>query len=264
MYFCKKRINLKLTIIGNSSASPRPERHPSCQVIEHNKQLFLIDCGEGSQHQLIRFKIKYGQIDHILISHLHGDHFFGLIGLLTTYFLNNRSKDLHIYSHKDLKSIIELQLSATETTLPFSIIYHELPPHETLTLLEDDSLTIRAFPLNHRVSTHGFHFETKTTPSKSFAYCSDTRFDLEIIPHIKNTTLLYHEATFGRDKEEAAFQKFHSTALQAAQMAKLSNTNKLLIGHFSAKYNNPNVLLEEAITLFKNTFIAKEGESYEI
>ena len=255
---------MKVKIIGNSSASPRLDRHPSCQVIEHHNQLFMIDCGEGSQIQLIQQKVKYSQIDHIFISHLHGDHFFGLIGLITTYYLNKRTKPLHIYSNIALKSIIDLQISITETTLPFPIIYHELTPNVDSIIFESNTLEILAFPLNHRVPTHGFYFKEKFSDFNSYAYCSDTRFQPTIVQYFKNATLLYHEATFAEDKAESATQKFHSTAKQAAQIAKLASVKKLLIGHFSAKYNAPSLLLDEAKTIFEPTEIATEGETYEL
>jgi ribonuclease Z len=269
MYFCRKYKTLNLTIIGNSSASPRPDRHPSCQALEHNQSVFLIDCGEGSQFQLIRYHQKLRNIDHILISHLHGDHFYGIIGLISTFYLNKRIKPLHIYSNEKLKSIIDIQLEITETILSFPIIYHDLVPAKSEVIFESETLLIMAFPLNHRIPTHGFYFEEKSlmnkaSANKSFAYCSDTLFDPTIAEYFQNVSLLYHEATFGDEKVESAALKFHSTASQAAKIAKLVNAKQLIIGHFSAKYNEPNILLDQAKCIFNNTEIATEGKSYAI
>ncbi len=255
---------MKITILGNSSASPSVGRHPSTQVVQHGQHMFLVDCGEGTQYQLIRYKIKYGGINHVFISHLHGDHFFGLLGLITTYYLNSRTRPLHIHAHRQLEGFVNAMLKLTQTTLGFPIIYHYLKPEVAETIFETDSVKVNAFPLDHRVDTHGFLFADKRDPSKSYAYCSDTRFTPEIVPHIENVGLLYHEATFGDDKEESAARKFHSTARQAAQIASLAHVDRLLIGHFSAKYQNPEELLKQAREVFPNTNIAEEGKVYEL
>lgn len=255
---------MKITVLGNSSASPHAGQHPSAHVVALHHKLFLVDCGEGTQYQLIRHKIKYGGIDQVFISHLHGDHFFGLLGLITTYYLNSRTRPLHIYAHRQLEGFIKGMLDLTQTTLGFPIIYHYLKPEVAETVFETDSVKVNAFPLDHRVDTHGFLFVDKRDPSKSYAYCSDTRFTPEIVPHIENVGLLYHEATFGDDKEESAAMKFHSTARQAAQIASMANAKRLLIGHFSAKYQKVEELLDQARELFANSDIAEEGSVYEI
>ncbi len=255
---------MKIAVLGNSSASPRAGQHPSAHVVALHHQQFLVDCGEGTQYQLIRHKIKYGGIDQVFISHLHGDHFFGLLGLITTYYLNSRTRPLHIYAHRPLEGFIKGMLDLTQTTLGFPIIYHNLKPEVAETVFETDSVKVNAFPLDHRVDTHGFLFVDKRDPSKSYAYCSDTRFTPEIVPHIENVGLLYHEATFGDDKEESAAIKFHSTARQAAQIASMANAKRLLIGHFSAKYQKVEELLDQARELFANSDIAEEGSVYEI
>ena len=255
---------MKITVLGNSSASPSVGRHPSAQVVQHGHHPYLVDCGEGTQYQLIRYKIKYGGIDHVFISHLHGDHFFGLIGLITTYFLNSRTRPLNIYSNSRLEEIVRMQLDVTQTTLNFPLIFHHLAPDSAAIVLETESLKVEAFPLNHRVETHGFRFSDKRDASKSYAYCSDTLFSPEIVPYIKNVKMLYHEATFGDDKEASAALKFHCTARQAAQIASLAHVDRLLIGHFSAKYQNPEELLKQAREVFPNTNIAEEGKVYEL
>jgi ribonuclease Z len=255
---------VKITVLGNSSASPRAGKHPSAQVVTLHHQLFLVDCGEGTQYQLIRNKIKYGGIDHIFISHLHGDHFFGLLGLITTYFLNSRTRPLHIYANQQLEGFVNGMLELTQTTLNFPIIYHYLKPDVAETIHETDSIRVVVFPLDHRVDTHGFLFADKRDISKSYAYCSDTQFAPEVVQYINNVGLLYHEATFGDDKEESAARKFHSTARQAAQIASMANAKHMLIGHFSAKYQNVGELLDQAREVFVNSDIAEEGNVYEI
>lgn len=255
---------MKITVLGNSSASPRANRHPSAHVVCHQQHLFLVDCGEATQFQLIKYKIKYSQIDHIFISHLHGDHFFGIMGLLITYYLNNRSRPLHIYANKELENFINLMLQTTNTCLNFEILYHYLKPGVNKLILETDQIKVSAFPLCHRVPTHGFVFEDKFNSLNSFAYCSDTNYCPEIIPFIKNVGLLYHEATYGDEKEISAKNKYHSTARQAAQIAKLSQVSKLIIGHFSAKYTDLSELLLQAKEEFLSTEIAQEGKDYEV
>lgn len=255
---------MKITVLGNSSASPRVDRHPSAQVVAHNQSLYLVDCGEGTQYQIIKHKVKYGGIDHIFISHLHGDHFFGIIGLLSTYYLNNRTRPLHIYANQQIEKFIQVSLETTNTVLGFLLIFHYLKPETAAIILETEDLTVRAFPLTHRVPTHGFLFSDKHTVANSFAYCSDTLFAPEIVDNFKNVGLLYHEATFGDEKLESAAAKSHSTARQAAQIAKMANVSQLIIGHFSAKYHDTNELLLQAREVFENTNIALEGCVYEV
>lgn len=261
---CKRNIIVKITVLGNSSASPRVDRHPSAQVVAHNQSLYLVDCGEGTQYQIIKHKVKYGGIDHIFISHLHGDHFFGILGLLSVYYLNGRTRPLHIYANQQIEKFIQVLLETTNTVLDFLLIFHYLKPETAAIILETKDLTVVAFPLTHRVPTHGFLFSDKQNISNSFAYCSDTLFDPEIVNYLKEVRLLYHEATFGDDKIESAANKSHSTARQAAQIAKMANVSQLIIGHFSAKYHDTNELLLQAREVFVNTNIALEGCVYEV
>lgn len=255
---------MKITIIGNSSASPSVGRHPSAQVVQIGTLPILVDCGEGTQYQLIRHKVKYGNIDHVFISHLHGDHFFGLIGLITTYYLNRRNRPLTIYANSSLEKILDLQLAISRTSLGFPLIFNFLTPNISETVLETESLKVIAFPLNHSLDTHGFLFTDKHHPSKSYAYCSDTLFAPQIAQYVKNVALLYHEATFGDDKAESAITKYHSTARQAAELASIAGAGRLLIGHFSAKYQDPQELLLQSREVFANTDIAEEGKTYEL
>lgn len=299
-----------VTILGSSSATPTSKRNPTSMLLNMNHKYYLVDCGEGTQIQLRRFRFKIQKIRHIFISHLHGDHFFGLVGLISSMHLLGRQEDLHIYADERIKEIIELQMEASATELRFRIVYHPTNASETETIYEDDEHFVRSFPLDHRVPTTGFLFSEKQKPLKikkdfvkrenpavddihrikagedymsesgklyhnsqitirppsprSFAYCSDTRYNESIIEHIKNASLLYHEATFTEEMAQAAAEKYHSTAAQAATIAKKANVEKLIIGHFSARYRELDNMLEEAEKIFQNTALAEDGLTFKV
>jgi ribonuclease Z len=300
----------EVSILGSSSATPIYQRHPTSQVLNIHERLFLVDCGEGTLIQMNRYKIKFHRINHIFISHLHGDHYLGLVGLLSTMHLQGRTTDLHIYCQKPLKEIIEIQLKYSETVLRYPIHYHFMDPEKSELIYSDDELEISTIVLNHRIPCSGFLFREKKglrklikeklhqyqvpvnfyqelkngkdfiandgkvitndeltnaprTP-RSYAFCSDTRYDEKIIPGIMNIDLLYHEATFLKDKIGRAEETFHSTASQAATIAKKANVKRLIIGHFSARYKNLYPLLDEAREVFAETTLAIEGDSFKI
>ncbi len=299
-----------LTILGCSSATPTSERHPSSQLLNINDSLYLIDCGEATQIQLRRNKIKLQKINHIFISHLHGDHYLGLIGLLSTMSILGRNNTLNIYSSPLLKEIIDLQIKASDIHLNYELSYHFLN-YENLDLIySGKNADVYSFPLKHRIPTCGFLFVsgkkdkninkdviideqisieaikqikkgedfvtedgrilkneqiTFTNPSPiSFAYCADTIYDESIVQYIENVDLLYHEATFMQDMASAAKEKFHSTTIDAATIALKANAKQLIIGHFSARYNDLEPLLLETKTVFDNTLLAEEGKTYSI
>lgn len=297
-------MSFSVTVLGSGAATPTSTRNPSGMLVKMENHYFLVDCGEGTQMQINRFNLKGQRINHIFISHLHGDHFFGLIGLISTFHLLGRKETLHIYSDPALREIIELQLRHTQTILVYPIDFH---PFTTApeTLFEDENMIVSTIPLEHRITATGFLFAEKQKPRKirkelvkseaitvheikeikagkdfisktgkvypnqqitfspaparSFAYCSDTRFSEEIIKHIQGVTLLYHEASFMEDKADAAREKYHSTARQAATVALKSNAGKLLIGHFSARYKDLSEMLKEATEVFENTILAEDG-----
>jgi len=297
---------LAVTILGNNSALPAYGRHPSAQIVTLQDHLLLIDCGEGTQMQLSRFKIRISKIKYVFISHLHGDHYFGLIGLLTSMGLLNRKESITIFSPPGLQEIIELQLSAAETRLPYPIEYNVL--QEAGLLLESRHYTLRCFPVEHRVSCWGCRIDEKKVLRRilrkkavdraipaaffpllqkgedyqlptgelirneevteagdspaSYAYCADTRYLPELIPLLSGIRLLYHEATYLQDDFEKAAQRYHSTTLQAATIARQAGVNRLLIGHFSSKYEHIEPLLEEAKQAFSATDLALEGVTY--
>ena len=298
----------ELIILGNNAASPAGERHPSAQVLSMCGHLILIDCGEGTQMQLRNYGVRFQRIDHVFISHLHGDHYLGLAGLIFTWHLLARSRALHIYGHPMLREILELQLDASETRLVYPLEFHELPEGRIATFDSIQGVGVRCFPLLHRVPTHGFVFSElpvsnrlpKADPrlaklhydkirrlkngedvqteqgelirstdvclpaskGKSYAYCSDTGFSPEIIPHISGVDLLYHEATFMNEKVRNANEKQHSTTLQAAEIAKRAGVKKLIIGHFSSRYDDISLPEQEARTVFPCTDAAREGAHY--
>jgi ribonuclease Z len=303
-------MSFKLTILGCSSATPTLYRHSSAQILNVNERLFLIDCGEGAQIQMRKFKIKFQRIDHIFISHLHGDHYLGLMGLLFTFHLLGRQKEIHIYSDPDLEQIIDMQLEISKTSLQYLLIFHAIDSTRSVTLFQDDIISVKTIPLDHRIPTVGFVFKEMPKERKlkkeiiakmdipldefekikhgadyidetgkkiknsylttdapvpvSYAYCSDTGYTESYLPLIKNVDLLYHESTFMQDKLKSAREKFHCTTIDAATIAKKAGAKQLMLGHYSARYDDLQPLLDEAKTVFENTILAEEGLSYEI
>jgi ribonuclease Z len=303
-------LNFNITILGSNSAISEHGRHPTSQVISISNQLFLMDCGEGTQERLLQYKIKWFSINQIFISHLHGDHYFGLIGLLTTYNLLKRKQALTIYAPAPLKEIIELQLRISNTVFCYELILAETKDDALYKVYENENVEIFSFPLLHRIPTTGFLFKQKEgerklqiekaanldidksdykllkqgidvtdkignvikavdfteepATVKSYAFCSDTLYDENIVKFIKDADLLYHEATFLHKDIDRALLTKHSTALEAAQIAQKANVKKLLIGHFSSRYYHLSVLLDEAKTVFDNTELAIEGEVFEV
>lgn len=301
----------KITILGSSGAVPAYGRMPSSQFIEIQNHYILIDCGEGSQMQIMKYGPPLHRLDYIFISHLHGDHYLGLMGLLFTLHLNRRTADLHLYSHKGLDEIITTQLRYSKSALNFKIIFHTLIPGKQEIIFESKHLTVETIPLSHKINCSGFLLREKEKPkridkskipdgilfdqlaalkdgadiidketgnilyknkdltlpsrkSRSYAYCSDTKYHEAIIQQVRNVDILYHEATFIQEDESKAIETMHSTALHAAQIAHKAEVKKLLIGHFSARYKELTPLLNEATAQFPNTYLAKEGETFVI
>jgi ribonuclease Z len=303
-------LSFQLTILGSSSATPTSNRNPTAQHLCFLDRNFLIDCGEGTQMQLRRFKIKFTRINHIFISHLHGDHYLGLIGFLSSLHLLGITQDIHLYCQAPLKEIIDIQLNYSDTHLKFNLVYHFLDTKKSEVIFEDDKVKVESIPLSHRIPCCGFIFKEKpgllsvrkemisyhqlstkdilkikkgedivtaegkviknkvltypAAPLRSYAFCSDTVYDENLIPYLKKVSLLYHEATFLHAMEKRAKETFHSTAEQAALIAKKAQVQKLIIGHFSARYKDLTPLLEESRLQFKNTELAIEGTCFEL
>lgn len=295
-----------VTILGNNSAIPAYDRHPTAQIVTINDQLILIDCGEGTQMQMSRYKIKRSRINHILISHLHGDHYFGLIGLLTSFGLQSRTADLHIFGPAPLKNIIEIQLKASDTVLPYPLHFHDLT-HET-TIIDEAQFSVSCFPVFHRIECWGFIVTEKRKPRKllkqlafdhgipysffenlkdgadyvaddgsvvlnaavteaniaasSYAFCADTIFNENVAAKVHGVKVIYHEATYLHADAAKAASRFHCTSVQAAQIAQMAKADKLLLGHFSSKYENLSGFLSEAREVFPETFLALEGQTF--
>jgi ribonuclease Z len=297
-----------ITILGNNSAVPAFNRHPTSQVVTHDGTNYLVDCGEGTQIQMINYKIRRSKISHIFISHLHGDHYFGLIGLINSFSLLAHKQELHVYGPSALKEIIELQLKVAETNLCYPLHIHAITGPATL--VDTSRITIKCFPTNHRIECYGFSFTEKRhqrkvipekareyaiplmfydrlkngedytqkngelvknewvtepgLPGKSYAFCADTKYDEAIIPHIQGADMIYHETTYLDNLRERAVSRFHSTTKQAAEIAKKAGVKKLLIGHFSSKYDVLAPFEAEAREVFENTELALEGTAYTV
>jgi ribonuclease Z len=303
-------MTFSLTVLGSSSAIPTLTRNPSAHLLNVNERLFLIDCAEGTQLQLRRYHAHIQRLRHIFISHLHGDHFYGLIGLLTTLHLLGRREELHLYAHPMLEEIIDIQLHASQSTLLFPLHFHPILSDQYNKVYEDDVMTVHSFSVVHSIPTNGFIFREKLQERKirkeilgkinipisemskikkgedyvdeagivyknsiltidppkpkSFAYIADTVYTETIIPYIQNCDLLYHEATFMQEMADTAKEKMHSTALEAATIAEKSHVKKLIIGHFSARYDDLQPLLEEARTVFLETYLAEDGSIFQV
>ena len=299
---------LALIILGNNSAIPAFDRFPTAQVLQMQDESFLIDCGEGTQMQIAKYKIRRSKINRIFISHLHGDHYFGLIGLITSMSLLNRTQDLHIHAPAELQQIIQLQLDAAKTKLIFNLHFH--PLGDDGMIVDDNKITVHSFHVKHRIDCWGFlfrekkkprkidtdkikahdipasfyeklqmgehyttkqgniiHNETVTTQAplpKSYGYCADTIYDESLADIIQGVDLLYHETTYLHDNEKKAAERYHSTTIQAASIAKKAEVKKLLIGHFSARYEILDDFLAESCSVFSNTELALEGMCYKI
>lgn len=303
-------MSFSLKILGSNAAIAAHHRHQTSQLLTMMQVSFLIDCGEGTQLRLKKFKIKSQRIDHIFISHLHGDHYYGLMGLISSLHLYGRSKDLNIYGPPGLKEIISIQLKYSHSVLNYKLNFKEWTPGISELLFENVNLTVHSFPLDHRIECSGFLFKEKAKKRRikkgvleksvspltvialkdgkdvldeagnvlmenkkytmepaaqcSYAYCSDTRYNENIIPYIKHVDLLYHEATFMEDMKERAVTTFHTTTEQAGTIAKKAEVKKLLIGHFSTRYKELEPMLIETKRIFENAELAIEGETFTI
>lgn len=292
-------------VLGCGSALPTTRHFPSAQVVNLRDKLFMIDCGEGAQLQLRKSHLRFARLNSIFISHLHGDHCFGLPGLISTFALLGRTADMHVYAPADFEGLMRPWLAYFCAKIPFQVVFHPVDPHQQQVIYEDRSLTVESLPLCHRKPCTGFLFREKgllphirrdmidflkipfyaiagikegegwtteegtfyehsrlvtpSDPPRSYAYCSDTKYLPELAEVLQGVDLLFHEATFAEDALARAQETFHSTARQAAEMAKAAQAKRLLIGHFSARYEDESVLLNEARAVFPNTVLAREG-----
>ncbi|MCM0383082.1 ribonuclease Z [Bacteroides fragilis] len=295
----------ELHILGCGSALPTTRHFATSQVVNLRDKLFMIDCGEGAQMQLRKSRLKFSRLNHIFISHLHGDHCFGLMGLISTFGLLGRTAELHIHSPKGLEELLAPMLNFFCHTLAYKVIFHEFDTRQASVIYEDRSMTVTTIPLRHRIPCCGFLFAEKTWPNhiirdmidfykvpvyelnrikngadyitpegevianarltrpsdppRRYAYCSDTIFRREIAEQISGVDLLFHEATFAESELARAKETYHTTAAQAGRIAVEAGVRRLVIGHFSARYEDENVLLKEASAIFPDTILAKEN-----
>ncbi len=301
---------MEVLILGSNSAAFAYGRHHSAQILKNENKFFLIDCGEGTQIQMRKYKVKFSRIQAIFISHLHGDHYFGLTGLLNTLHLFSREKELKLIGPPGLKEVVSLQLSLSKTSLSYPINITEWIPDTEQMVYEDSKLSVTTIPLNHRIACSGYIFKEKQklirisreaipdqlsqaeiiqlkkgedvlkldgslkykkedvtlppNPSYSYAYCSDTKYMPELAKKLKGVTLLYHESSFLDDMAQRADSTYHTTARQAAQMAKDANAGGLLLGHFSSRYSELKGFLTEGREVFEKTFLAIEGGTFKV
>lgn len=295
----------RVHILGCGSALPTLKHNPSSQIVEIRGKCFMIDCGEGTQTQLRRSKIKFTRISAVFISHVHGDHCFGLIGMVSTFGMLGRTAPLHIYAPAGFSNIMKMQIDFFCKDLEYEVVFHDVDTNANNIIYEDRSLTVETVPLSHRVPCCGFIFREKQTlphilrdmtdyykvpvsqfnnikngvdwvdeegnvipytrlitpsePARSYAYCSDTKYLPMLHECLKDVCVLYHESTYSKEDEDMAKMYFHSTAAQAAQIASDANVGKLVLGHYSARYEDENRLLEEAKNIFPNTVLSDEG-----
>lgn len=300
----------EVVILGCGCALPTSRHFNAAQVVNLRNKLFLIDCGEGTQIQFRRNKLNFNKLGHIFISHLHGDHFFGLMGLISTFNLLGRTAQLYVHAPAPLRNILQPQIDYFCQEMNYEVILDEIDSTKHQLIYEDRSVEVWSLPLNHRVPCCGFLFKEKplkkhiiadkikqynipiyainsikdskdytlsdgtiipndqlTTPAdptRSYAYCSDTRYLPQLAEYLQDVDILFHEATFGEDKKNLAFATYHSTAAQAATLAKECHAKKLFIGHYSARYDDENILLNEAREIFPETFLTKEDEIIQI
>lgn len=290
--------------MGCGSALPTLRHYASSQIVEVRGKMFMVDCGEGTQMQLRRSRLRFTKINHVFISHLHGDHCFGLLGMLSTFGMLGRTAPLHVYATAEMEPVFRAQMDLFCQSLGYEVVFHPIDTTRSEVVYEDRSLKVTTIPLLHRVPCCGFLFREKPTlphirreivdmygiplssisnikngmdwttpdgevvpnsrltlpadPARSYAYCSDTRYMPGLHKLVKGVTVLYHESTYSEDNHARAVTYYHSTAAEAARVARDAGVEKLILGHYSARYEDENVLLEEARRDFPNTFLAQE------
>ncbi|MBQ3754345.1 MAG: ribonuclease Z [Prevotella sp.] len=294
----------RVHILGCGSALPTLRHYPSAQIVEVREKLFMVDCGEGVQMQLRRCHVRFTKVSHVFISHLHGDHCFGLIGMISTFGLVGRTATLHIHANELLNDMLQRQMALFCHDLGYEVVFHPLDATHRDIIYEDRSLTVETIPLTHRLPTCGFLFREKpllphirrdmidfyqiptsqiqnikngadwtlsdgtivpnarlVTPAdapRSYAYCSDTRYMPELHKQLKGVSTLYHESTYGEDNLQMAQKYNHSTARQAAMVARDAGVGQLVLGHYSSRYEDETVLLNEAREVFENVRLSNE------
>jgi len=265
----------QLTILGCGSAKPTKTTSPSGQLVELCDKSFLVDCGEGVLLTMQKLGVHTGRLYNIFISHLHGDHCFGLIGLLTTLGMLKRTQPMHIYAHPDLEKLLTPLLDYHANDRQYDIIFHPINPRKHEVIFEDRTVSVETIPLKHSVPTCGFLFKEthrvkdedgsfRYETRKRYAYCSDTMYSEKIVPLIEGVETLYHESTFLQSMGERSKEVKHSTAAEAATIAKKANAGRLILGHYSARVEDHTLFLQEASPIFENTVLAEENLVFDI
>ena len=298
-------MNFTLNILGTASALPTVNRYPSAHVLDVRGRLFLIDCGEGTQMQIRRCRLPLAKIDTVFITHLHGDHVFGIFGLLSTMSLLGRTAPLDIYAPGDFGIVLQHFMSSFGGGFTFTPVHHAVSAKTCVKIAESRNTDIFAFPLRHRVETYGYMFREKTPQRnvrkeavgrfglslaeiatlkrgedavrdggivipageftyqpyqpRSYAYCSDTAPFPELADWVRGVDLLYHETTFTEDMADIASRTGHSTTVQAAQCALDAGVGQLVIGHYSSRFKDVSVYLDEVRRIFPSSVLAQEG-----
>jgi len=300
---------MKVTILGNNSALPAFGRNPTSQVVSVFGEYLLLDCGEGTQVQMQVHGVKWSKLNHIFISHMHGDHYFGLPGLINSMSLLGRHAPMHLYAPAPMMPMLQQMLDLADTVLSYPLHFYPLPDGSEV-LVETDTFKVTCFPVEHRIACQGFLIESKTRGRKilpaqcrdyeipryfydqlkqgadyerkdgtiiknevlttegpdikKYAYCADTIFTDSFLHHIQGVDTIYHESTYLHIDAEKAAARYHSTPIQAAQIAKMANAKQLLLGHYSSKYRELAPFREEAMTVFPNTLVTIEGTTYDV
>ncbi|MBO7557098.1 MAG: ribonuclease Z [Bacteroidaceae bacterium] len=295
----------EVTVLGCGSALPTVKHNGSGMVVNIREKYFLVDCAEGTQVELRRNHIHLNRLFNVFITHLHGDHCFGLMGLISTLGLLGRTAPLHVYGPQDIEILFQPLIDYHCNGMTYEVVFHPIDTHQNICIYEDKSLQVFTIPLKHRIRCCGYYFKEKElsrhilkeaiekynipisqinnvkagldyvmpngqiiknevlttppSPTRSFAYCSDTVFRPEIAEMIKGVNLLYHEATFAESEKLLCSKVYHSTAKQAAEIARLAGAKQLMLGHYSSRYNDETILQKEAAEVFENTILAKEG-----
>lgn len=300
----------KIYVLGCGSALPTMRHNPSSQIVELRGKQFMIDCGEGTQLQLRRSRIRFTKLGHVFISHLHGDHCFGLLGMISTFGMLGRTAPLHVFTPGEYADLFAKELEFFCNRIEYEVVFHPIDPSLASVIYEDRSVTISTLPLNHKIPCCGFLFREKpglphirrdiidmygiptsqinnikngidwTTPEgeiipasrltipaekpRSYAYCSDTRYNPALAELVRGVNTLYHEATYADIDQLRAEKYFHSTAAEAAATARDAGVGQLIIGHYSQRYNSEEILLAEARKVFQNTVLATENAQFNI
>lgn len=301
-------MRFEVTILGTGAALPARGRFPSAQLVNAHDRLFLVDCGEGTQERLRQNGVNMNRISTVLISHMHGDHYLGLMGLLSSMHLQGRTDPIAVHGPGILREVIDIQLGASQTYLRFPLHFHTLPNDNGALVMSDDRVDVFALALKHRIPTVGFLFKEQPLPrnirkdkvdliphfartavkagedlvtadgvvipnaeltsdppkERSYAYCSDTAYEPALVAHLRGVDLLYHEATFNEALAARAKETMHSTARQAATIARDADVGALLLGHFSSRFKDERVLLDEALTVFPRVRLAQEGSTFDV